>query len=291
MKILENIKTPINELQTVDKRLSSKYPAVITKADLGNPRYSDHATLEHIRLDSSMSASQYKSQLNVLNSPSVYMDTKNTKNTKKVKSTLLTQQEQPKKLVDHLPKEERTKYMNELTQAGVCSYKFAKSQPALQIKGQNELTDGKYAWGGPYKLPSKIVPQNFSKIIHSYVSQQQPIFSDEQIEKQKSLRNFWTESRNLNDFATYTGEFENRVPQGYGMIVFDNGEGYRGMWKLGLSHGKGLYITQNGNGYYGEFKDGLADGKGHLWTWDWVNGRALSFEQGEWTNGKWITKK
>ena len=63
---------------------------------------------------------------------------------------------------------------------------------------------------------------------------------------------------------TFTGEFRENRPNGFGTIVFPKGARYVGEISNGVMHGKGTYVHPNGTTYVGEFKSGLREGSGTL---------------------------
>ena len=65
----------------------------------------------------------------------------------------------------------------------------------------------------------------------------------------------------------YTGEVENRVPNGLGFLIFPNGGKYVGEFKDGDFHGQGTYTSGDGSKYEGGYKDGQEHGQGiYIWS-------------------------
>ena len=58
----------------------------------------------------------------------------------------------------------------------------------------------------------------------------------------------------------YIGEFKNGDPHGYGKTLYSNGHVYLGEYNNGTKHGYGVYKWKNGNMFYGKFKNGKEDG-------------------------------
>ena len=82
----------------------------------------------------------------------------------------------------------------------------------------------------------------------------------------------------------YTGQFENGVPEGYGVEEQINGVRYFGSWSNGLKQGFGTVDFGNGATYVGEFKNGLAyEGK-----YDWGDGRVTDSYQDD--SGNWLDR-
>lgn len=51
----------------------------------------------------------------------------------------------------------------------------------------------------------------------------------------------------------YEGLLKDGLKQGYGTIVFENGDKYEGQWERGLRHGFGVLRFQTGDVYTGHF--------------------------------------
>ena len=66
----------------------------------------------------------------------------------------------------------------------------------------------------------------------------------------------------VNKRVKYIGQVLNGVPEGKGVMEWNNGERYEGEWKNDLKDGKGIHYFPNGERYEGEFKNGNAEGKG-----------------------------
>jgi hypothetical protein len=58
----------------------------------------------------------------------------------------------------------------------------------------------------------------------------------------------------------YIGEFKNGDPHGYGKTLYSNGHVYLGEYNNGTKHGYGVFKWKNGNKFYGKFKNGKEDG-------------------------------
>jgi len=58
----------------------------------------------------------------------------------------------------------------------------------------------------------------------------------------------------------YIGEFKNGDPHGYGKTLYSNGHVYIGEYNNGTKHGYGVFKWKNGNKFYGKFKNGKEDG-------------------------------
>jgi hypothetical protein len=58
----------------------------------------------------------------------------------------------------------------------------------------------------------------------------------------------------------YIGEFRNGDPHGYGKTLYSNGHVYLGEYNNGTKHGYGVFKWKNGNKFYGKFKNGKEDG-------------------------------
>jgi len=184
---------------------------------------------------------------------------------------------------------DRTPFMNDMTYAGDASFESAKLDSNLNVQGRKNLVNANLAWGGPYKILTGFLQPKYIEIVEDLKPRNKVVLSKEDELKKKSRTHYHTTGRNLNDFPTYSGEFENRLPSGYGIIVFEGGEAYRGMWKKGLPHGNGVFISKTGNGYAGEFKKGQPQGKGQIWVWDWYRNEVVDTVEGEWVGGDWYS--
>ena len=60
----------------------------------------------------------------------------------------------------------------------------------------------------------------------------------------------------------YVGEIVFGVPQGKGVMTYNDGDRYEGMWNDGVPDGKGKYSVAKGDVYDGEWKGGLRHGYG-----------------------------
>ena len=103
--------------------------------------------------------------------------------------------------------------------------------------------------------------------------------------------------------SKYTGDIGNGVPNGFGIMIFPNGNKYIGGWKDGRWNGQGTFTTSNGSKYEGELKNGEMNGQGtHTYPngskfegdykddWEW-NGTQFDKNgniTGKYVNGKWI---
>ena len=83
------------------------------------------------------------------------------------------------------------------------------------------------------------------------------------------------------DGSTYSGEFLEGLPEGYGVQRDSNGVQYTGSWQAGLRSGLGLIDFGDGSSYSGEFRLGLA----YEGIYDWGDGRMTNSYQNE--NGEW----
>ena len=104
--------------------------------------------------------------------------------------------------------------------------------------------------------------------------------------------------------AGYYGEMKNNLPDGKGLMIYQNGERYEGGWRGGERHGYGIfwfatgqkysgmwaqgkmdgegaYMLPDGSQYYGEMKQNAISGKGEC------HYRDGSLYSGEWIEGKW----
>lgn len=64
----------------------------------------------------------------------------------------------------------------------------------------------------------------------------------------------------------YEGRIVHGKMNGYGTLVFENGDKYTGNFKNGIFTGQGTFTSQRGWTYTGNFVNGQPDGKGKLTT-------------------------
>lgn len=75
----------------------------------------------------------------------------------------------------------------------------------------------------------------------------------------------------------YTGELMRGVAQGYGKMVWDDGDVYEGEWMYNKRHGTGTLVFASGDVYTGEWDEGKKQGYGK-YTW----------KSGSWYEGEWL---
>lgn len=90
------------------------------------------------------------------------------------------------------------------------------------------------------------------------------------------------DSITLETGVIYTGEWLNRMKDGYGEQLWPDGAKYEGEWKLNKSSGKGKLTHADGDVYEGEWEDNKANGKG---IYKHKNG---SIFEGYWKNDKQV---
>ena len=59
----------------------------------------------------------------------------------------------------------------------------------------------------------------------------------------------------------YFGNWENGIPNGFGIIVFNGMKAYEGEFKNGQKCGQGIEVFPDGDYYKGEFINGYREGK------------------------------
>ena len=86
------------------------------------------------------------------------------------------------------------------------------------------------------------------------------------------------------DFKTgkYNGQIDKakQIPHGYGKLIEENKDEYRGNFLFGKKEGHGELFYSNGNCYIGRFKGDLFNGYGRF---EYING---SFYEGNFFRGK-----
>ena len=90
-------------------------------------------------------------------------------------------------------------------------------------------------------------------------------------------------TKKLNSETTYSGEFRNGIPNGFGEVIFANENNFKGEFKNGKFTGNG-YLTlkpdNRGYGYIGELRNGEFHGRGKRFAGDLIY-------EGDFKNGKW----
>ena len=79
----------------------------------------------------------------------------------------------------------------------------------------------------------------------------------------------------------YSGEIQNGLPNGQGIIAYPDGDKYEGQLKNGRLNGQGIYTFNDGGIYVGQWKDSQIHGQGTL---NWSDGRKY---EGKWKDGTW----
>ncbi len=70
---------------------------------------------------------------------------------------------------------------------------------------------------------------------------------------------------NFDNGDKYKGLWRVGLPEGYGVYDFANGDNYKGTFKSGLMEGRGTYVYAGGDKYVGMWKAGKMDGRGHFY--------------------------
>jgi len=83
-----------------------------------------------------------------------------------------------------------------------------------------------------------------------------------------------------NSLGTYYGEIKYEKKHGLGLMRYNDGSVYEGMWKDGFQDGYGKFTFTNGSVYEGEWKDGFQDGYGKF-TYGQGDNKGDVYE-GEW---------
>ena len=108
-----------------------------------------------------------------------------------------------------------------------------------------------------------------------------------------------TLSVSLHFACRYDGEFVADMKDGFGILVYANGERYEGQWKGNFAHGTGTLTYVDGDKYIGEWSEGKKHGHGELfyingdkfrgmWVSDKANGLGrLEYANGDIYEGEW----
>ena len=77
-----------------------------------------------------------------------------------------------------------------------------------------------------------------------------------------TIKNKEIKYNNYGNRKKYIGQVVNGVPEGKGIMYWNNGDKYEGEWKNDKKEGKGIYYYSNGDKYEGDYKNGQPNGKG-----------------------------
>ena len=157
---------------------------------------------------------------------------------------------------------------------------------------------------------NKVINENRknTELIRNYISKLYNQMNQQFNElKNNNILNNQEIKYNNSERIKYIGQVLNGVPEGKGVMYWDNGDRYNGEWKNDKKEGKGIYYNNNGDRYEGDFKNGLFEGKGIEyfndgdryegdWKNDKVHGNGIYYysngdrEMGDYVNGKEIGK-
>ena len=124
------------------------------------------------------------------------------------------------------------------------------------------------------KKNTELIRNDISKLYEQMNKQ----FNELKINNNIFLTNQEIQYNNDRDRVRYIGQVLNGVPEGKGVIYWNNGDRYEGDWKNDNKEGKGIYYSNNGDRYEGDFKNGNKEGKGIYY---YNNGNRY---EGEWKN-------
>ena len=115
------------------------------------------------------------------------------------------------------------------------------------------------------KLQNQINKQ-FSELKISSISNQEIEYKDESRKKYiGQVLNGVPEGKGImywNNGCRYEGEWRNNKKDGKGIFYYANGDRYEGDFRNGKIEGRGIFIGKNGEKYIGDFKDNRKEGKG-----------------------------
>lgn len=70
----------------------------------------------------------------------------------------------------------------------------------------------------------------------------------------------------LSPDKTYHGDHKNNIPDGKGLILYDNGDKFEGKFVHGFKHGKGTLTKRNGEIIRGEWWNDMIDGPAEMFS-------------------------
>ncbi len=89
--------------------------------------------------------------------------------------------------------------------------------------------------------------------------------------------------RNGYQFAIFKGELSQGKPEGFGEVVWLDGDRFEGEYKDGLPNGFGRLYNDDGDYYEGNFENGIRSGQGTYW---YEPESELEKYVGSWQDGK-----
>ena len=93
--------------------------------------------------------------------------------------------------------------MNVLTFAATRAFEFLRLNPVYQVEDHTTLAEPKLRWSGPVALTELTFPAKFAKNIErAGLSESE---NSKILTSHSEPNNFFTTSRNLIEYATYTG--------------------------------------------------------------------------------------
>ena len=102
---------------------------------------------------------------------------------------------------------------------------------------------------------TELIRNDISKLYHQMNQQFNEL-------KNNNILNNQEIKYNNNHRIKYIGQVLNGVPEGKGVMYWDNGDRYNGEWKNDKKEGKGIYYFSDGDKYEGDYKNGEKEGKG-----------------------------
>ena len=108
---------------------------------------------------------------------------------------------------------------------------------------------------------NKIYFENIRNDISKMYAKMNKNFEDLKINKDKN-------QELVNHNGRFYGQVINGLPEGKGVMTYNDGDKYEGEWKNAKFEGRGIYTWNNGDRYIGDFKNGLKDGKGIMYWKD-----------------------
>ena len=84
------------------------------------------------------------------------------------------------------------------------------------------------------------------------------------------------------------GEWWRGARQGWGRMVYANGDYYEGEWEAGLRQGEGVLVYANGNVYEGQWEGDNKEGKGRFSHASGVIQVFLAYQHHPFQDGFWV---
>ena len=148
------------------------------------------------------------------------------------------------------------------------------SKDDTNIKRLTELITKMNNYINENRKTSELIKDEIFKLYEKVNKQ----FDDLKINNINNIMNNQEIKYNNGSRIKYIGQVLNGVPEGKGIMYWDNGDRYEGEWKNDKKDGKGTYYYSNGERYEGDWVNDKREGKGIIY---FIDGNVY---KGDWKN-------